>query len=98
MKRKSTIKTAAMLGFVCIAMLVSGCGPKFLEGDFVMKEYEPAHTYQYMTMVGKVMVWHTGHAPDRWYLTIAQGSDIETIKVNRATYDTSKRGDYIYLD
>lgn len=93
--------TSALLGSV----LLGGCGPKFLDGYVVTKEYTPAHEYKYVTtiMVGKAPIsqLHTGHRADKWTVTIARekwGNEMETIEVTKTTFDEAKRGQMIFLE
>ena len=98
---KKTLKIGILSVVAGSALWLVGRGPKFLDGYVVAKEYTPAHEYRYMTMVGKVPIWHTGHRADKWTVTIARekwGNDIETIEVMKATFDEAKRGQKIFLE
>ena len=87
------------------AILLSGCGPKFLDGYVVTKEFRPAHETRqlYYIKVGNVNTphWSTVNHPDRWYITIAKekfGNEMETVEVTRETYEAAKRGEKVFLE
>ncbi len=91
-----------MLGCFSLMAIIMGIAfycsiPNFYEGEIVGKSFKAAHTQTILVYnaATKTSLPHVHSYPDTWRVTITNGSDFETFKVDEEFYNTHKKGDYV---
>lgn len=105
MVRTPAVKKILAVGAVMLALLLSGCGPKIMEGHVIDKSYSAAYFYTTNTPICSggygsqpricTPMIQTHHVPESWRLDIDYpGDGSGWVSVSEADYEAHGVGDW----